>query len=1096
MAVTASAKGKKRSAEARDWRLLASLGEQLINENSLVAQRDRIVKTINSLIEGKVDVWLDEKLFRLPNWTVESLFTAQPSLEGMKRALAAGKTFTQQTAVDKRTASRGTFVAVLLADQNLTLGAIQVSRSKGHGFSSEELDLLEGLAQIVTVGLFASHRVEVERFRLGQLNLVREVSAQIANVLDINELALRVTDLIQKTFNYYYVAFFTLNTELNCLSFRSSATASRKGRKKASISLQVDLGQGIIGRVAVKGEQIMSADVRADPRYRFVDSLPETRSELALPLKIEDRILGVLDVQSDKLDAFHPNDLLILNALADNIARALEGARLYNDLSRRAEQLSLIAQVSSVVNSTLDLKMLLQQVADLVYERFGYPCIQMFTVHPNRRLIEFRAGNGKLAKELNDYVLPLDDPMGIIPWVAREGKAILEKNVKASPIYRQSPSVPEGICCELTIPLVFDKQVLGVLDIQSDEENAFNEEDRLMFEAVGATIATAIRNADLYRSEQWRRRVADSLREVAGLLSDNVSLEQVLDAILTELEKNLPVDISAIWLLGENDMYLAAVHGFDSSAIENARRESPDAAIVLASALVADAPIIRKAGDSIGPLGLAAGFKDDYSSIGVALHVAGVPVGLITLVHHTPLRYGHEAQAMAVTFASYAAVAIENARLYDAAQEQAYASAALLQVAQSVVSMNDLEEILGSIIRIMPILVGVGRTLLYLWDDERDTYVPWEEYGLTEDEETFFWEHEFLLGEYPLLDAARENNRLVTQPVEAESSPSLWMNELPDLAQLEANQLFNGRLLISVPLSIKNDLFGFLLVEEALEGKRFRSRRLEIINGIAQQAALAIQNDRLQQEQVVRGRLETEVQLARQIQQTFIPDVLPQFPNWQLSARWITARQVGGDFYDVIQLTPNKLGLFIADVADKGMPAALFMALTRTLVRAAVLETESPAVALRRVNELLLPDTKQGMFVTAVYAVLDMERGELTYVNAGHNPPFLVMNAQGQTQKLKRTGVALGVMEQPNMREEIIQVAPGDSILFYTDGLSEAFAENGDMFGDGRLVDALLSKKFTSADELLSVVETRVYDFIGENPLGDDLTMLGLFRAE
>ena len=193
----------------------------------------------------------------------------------------------------------------------------------------------------------------------------------------------------------------------------------------------------------------------------------------------------------------------------------------------------------------------------------------------------------------------------------------------------------------------------------------------------------------------------------------------------------------------------------------------------------------------------------------------------------------------------------------------------------------------------------------------------------------------------------------------------------------------NDPLLYAVPLSVKADVFGVLLLQEASGGRRFRARRLEIINGIAQQAALAIQNDRLQKEMVVRERLETEVQLARQIQQTFIPESLPQHSGWELAARWKTARQVGGDFYDVMELPNQKLGLFIADVADKGMPAALFMALTRTLVRAAVIETPSPAEALQRVNELLMPDTKQGMFVTAVYAVLDLRHRRIDLCQCG-----------------------------------------------------------------------------------------------------------------
>jgi len=302
-----------------------------------------------------------------------------------------------------------------------------------------------------------------------------------------------------------------------------------------------------------------------------------------------------------------------------------------------------------------------------------------------------------------------------------------------------------------------------------------------------------------------------------------------------------------------------------------------------------------------------------------------------------------------------------------------------------------------------------------------------------------------------------------------------------------------ARLLIAVPISIKNDIFGMMLVEEAEKGHRFRARRIEIIHGIAQQAALAIQNDLLQQEMVVRERLETEVQLARQIQQTFIPQSLPTLDAWQFAARWRTARQVGGDFYDVIELPNNKLGLFIADVADKGMPAALFMALTRTLLRAAAIERNSPVDVLRRVNDQLLPDTRQGMFVTAVYGVLDNESGDFTFVNAGHNPPFWV-KVNGEVEKLTRTAIALGVVEQPKMQERTISLAEGDMLLLYTDGLTEAFSPAGELFGDERLADSLGCIP-CSADEILMAVEERVNEFIDTIPLGDDMTMLAIKRV-
>lgn len=1084
-----------------DWSQLASLGEQLRNEDSISAQRNRIVSVTRLLIDGTVDVWLNEEVFRLPDWDTQRVFPQQPTKGGMRLAIKAGRLTTQKVSRKTKNVSHLTFASIPLEDQGITLGALQITRPKGPVFSSEELNLLQGLGQIVAMSLFASHRAEVEQFRLRQLNLVREVSTQIANVLNVNELATRVTELIQKTFNYYYVAIFTLKPNSKALRFRASAVAPRKGKKKASIALEVEIGQGLIGEAALHGEQIVCDDVRADPRYRFIDSLPETRSEVVIPLKLEDHILGVLDVQSNQPHAFHPNDLLILHALADNVSRAVEGARLYGSLRRRADQLTLVAEVSKSVTSTLDLSELMGDAAKLINEKFGYSYVSLFTVHPNRRLIVYQAGSGKRSKNLTGFTISLDDADGIMPWVARNARTVLANDVSKDDRYLPSPLPPKNTKSELCVPLIFNEDVMGLLDIQSDKLNAFTEDDKLMFEAVADTMAAAIRNADLYRSEQWRRQVSDSLREVAGLVSDNVGVDEVLETILSELDRNLPIDISAIWLLEDDELCLSAVHGMDAGPLDEACITSPDAIYAMAEVLMSDMPIIRRADEPLWPVGIAADYENNYSSIAAPLRVGDRSLGVLTLSHHTPGRYGHEAQAVITTFASYASVAIENARLYDSAQEQAYASAALLQVAQAVVSLNDLDEILGSITRILPILVGVYRVALYRWDAERESFTASHEYGYSEVEESVMTEKEFKLGSFPLLDFTYEQNRMITHPLSPKAEPISWLGIQPEVMN-EADVVNASRLLIAVPLSIKNDLFGIMLIEEAENGRRFRSRRIEIINGIAQQAALAIQNDLLQQEMVVRERLETEVQLARQIQQTFIPQSLPQHDGWQIAARWRTARQVGGDFYDVIELPNGKLGLFIADVADKGMPAALFMALTRTLVRAAVIEMDSPAEVLRRVNDQLLPDTQQGMFVTAVYGVLDPENGEFTYVNAGHNPPFWVKNngdpstGSGRSiEKLTRTAVALGVLEQPNMQQRTISLSSGDTLLLYTDGLTEAFSEAGELFGDARLMDALGAIGEHAAEEVLVIVEHRLNEFIESVPLGDDLTMLAVKRV-
>jgi sigma-B regulation protein RsbU (phosphoserine phosphatase) len=573
-----------------------------------------------------------------------------------------------------------------------------------------------------------------------------------------------------------------------------------------------------------------------------------------------------------------------------------------------------------------------------------------------------------------------------------------------------------------------------------------------------------------------------------------VGLEDVLDRILRELERNLPCDVAAIWLLDSDNLYLAQAHGADILEVDSAAHRWPEAYRFLSSALSAEQPIIRKPDDPIGPTGTALGYSADYSSIAAGLRAGDRPLGVLTLSHHTAGRYGHEAQEMAATFANHAAVAIENARLYDSAQEQAYASAALLQVAQAVTNSKNLDETIGSIVRITPILVGVKACAVFLL--EGNQFHSTHSYGFSDEAQAILWNRDFKPGDFPLLDSVLESSQMVVGLLPSGISED-WLD--PELARTEQEAFYalqtGDHLLIAFPLMIKNDMFGVMLVEEDSDARRFRQKRVDIVSSIAQQVAFSIQNEHLQHEMVIRERLEHEIQLARQIQKTFLPDHLPEIEGWNLAATWITARQVGGDFYDVFELPSGRLGLFIADVSDKGIPAALFMALTRTMVRAVVFDTPSPADALRRVNALIIPDNQQDMFVSAVYGVLTLESGIFTYANAGHNPPIWLCSEKQTMELLHRTGSALGIIEDVPMEDRSITLAPGDFLLLYTDGVTEAFSPEDETYGDERLQQVLKAAEITSARGVLDALEASVRKFIGSYPPADDLTMLGVKRT-
>jgi sigma-B regulation protein RsbU (phosphoserine phosphatase) len=218
------------------------------------------------------------------------------------------------------------------------------------------------------------------------------------------------------------------------------------------------------------------------------------------------------------------------------------------------------------------------------------------------------------------------------------------------------------------------------------------------------------------------------------------------------------------------------------------------------------------------------------------------------------------------------------------------------------------------------------------------------------------------------------------------------------------------RSILCVPLRVKDKVLGVVYVDNRLQVGIFIQADLELLTSIASSAAIAIENARLYQVAVEKGRMVRELQMAYEVQAGLLPRETPQIPGWELAARWQPAREVAGDYYDFISLDGGQLGLVIADVSDKGMPAALFMALTRSTVRASIGRASSPADGIAHANRLICADSTGGMFVTLFYALLNPTTGEFTYVNAGHNPPLLCRADQEQLyrsllQCLSRTHV-------------------------------------------------------------------------------------------
>jgi serine phosphatase RsbU (regulator of sigma subunit)/anti-sigma regulatory factor (Ser/Thr protein kinase) len=301
---------------------------------------------------------------------------------------------------------------------------------------------------------------------------------------------------------------------------------------------------------------------------------------------------------------------------------------------------------------------------------------------------------------------------------------------------------------------------------------------------------------------------------------------------------------------------------------------------------------------------------------------------------------------------------------------------------------------------------------------------------------------------------------------------------------------------LAVPLVSQGELIGVLNLGPRLSEQEYSSDDRKLLDNLAAQAAPALRVGQLVREQeaeaATRQRFEQELEVARLIQQNFLPKELPDLPGWQIAAYYRPAREVGGDFYDVIPLPDGRVAFVVGDVTDKGVPAALVMSATRSVLRASAQRLIEPGAVLERVNEHLCPDMPAKMFVTCLYGVLNPESGQLRFANAGHDLPY-VKTADGVVE-LRARGMPLGLMPGMDYEEKEATLQPGESVLLHSDGIVEAHDPERGMFGFPRLKETVADAP--GGQKLIDRVLRDLEAFTGPGAeQEDDITMVTLERS-
>ena len=460
-------------------------------------------------------------------------------------------------------------------------------------------------------------------------------------------------------------------------------------------------------------------------------------------------------------------------------------------------------------------------------------------------------------------------------------------------------------------------------------------------------------------------------------------------------------------------------------------------------------------------------------------------LGILNVVAKDWESFDDRSLTLLTTVGDQMGVAMERALLHDMLSEQYFQEqSALLALSQKLLKRSTLEGLETFIVSEARRLLDVDACALLLPDPENQNDL-------------------YFLAEVGWRTNPVEAGRRV--PTTDSKVGKVMIAQKPLVAQVEIIQIQtvidewsaaeNFKSIAAVPLVVDGRSIGVLVVHSR-RTRQFGDSDLRFLNLLANQAAIALEAWRLVKEEIEWGRTERELAFGREIQQSMLPENCPKIPGWQFSVAYEVARKVGGDFYDFFPFLakPELWGIVIADVSDKGVPAALYMVLSRTTIRNTAQVGRTPAKVLQKTNRYILEDSQADMFLSAFYATLDTTNGLFTYSNAGHNHPLWWQSASKQLVTLSNHGILLGVVDNVQLDDHQIVFEPGDLLILYTDGITEAINEAKHEFGEHRLKsvvkNALYKNLNLSGDDLVDIILKSVADFTGERPQFDDRTLL------
>jgi GAF domain-containing protein/HAMP domain-containing protein/anti-sigma regulatory factor (Ser/Thr protein kinase) len=744
------------------------------------------------------------------------------------------------------TAETRSELAVPLKTKSEVIGVLNVESDQSDAFDESDVVVLQSLANQAAIAIENARLFDAEQRRAEQFRVISEAGRHIISILDVDELLEDIVRLVKETFGYYLVQIGLIEGDEMVFNVGLGPTFDDPQFQPPRVKVGEE---GVTAWVAASGEPLVVPDVSQEPRYLLLAGWGEIKSELAVPLKTKSGVIGVLDVESDQLNAFDESDLIVLQSLARQAAIAVENARLFDAEQRRADQFSVIGEMGRHLTSILDVDELLSEIVGSIKETLGYHLVGIALIEGDE--LVFRTGVGP----------PFADPQfqpprikvggkGIAGWVADTGEPLLAPDVSQEPRWLFLPG-SEETRSELAVPLKTKTETIGVLDVQSDQLDAFRESDLVVLQSLGRQAAIAIENARLFDAEQRRAEQFRVISEVGARITSLLTVDELLDETVRLVKEDLGYYLVGIGLIDGDDLVFRTGAGdlWEDPQFQPPRLRVGEEGIAGWVAGMGEPLLVPDVGQEPRFVSIP-GDIETRSELAVPLKTKAEVIGVLDVESDELNAFDETDLAVLQSLANLTAIALEEARLFDAEQRRAEQFRAISEMGRHMTSILDVDQLLHEIVHLIKETLGYYLVSI----------------GLIEGDEVAF-----KTGAGPRWDdpnfqptSLKVGGEGITGLVAGTGEPLLVADVSQDPRYIPLPDTVEIRSELVVPLKTKTEVLGVLNVESD-QLNAFDESDLAVLQSLANQAAIAIENARLYEQAQQVAALQERSRLARDL---------------------------------------------------------------------------------------------------------------------------------------------------------------------------------------------------------------------------------------